>query len=435
MAIYHLQRRILSRAMSSSTTAITPKLNILISGAGIAGPCLAYWLGRSRLNANITVLERAPIPRVTGQSLDIHDHAVEIVKKMKLEEAIRELHTKEEGTRILKASGKPMAQFDVGEVFTANYEILRADLAGLFLDASREFKNVNYVFGDYVKTLSQQSDTNAVDVEFAKGSKATYDLVVAADGASSQLRNMFLDEETRRDSYNFLGQYIAFFSIPREKQDPNYWQVYNAPKGFSVMTRPHRNGTSNGAYMCITQPKHGVRDPVVEAAIDAGPAATKKMMHDYFKHIGWETPRILAAMDKADDFYMARIAQVKLPKWTNGRCVCIGDAAFATFGVGTTLAVESAYLLAGELSKVQSSADIPAALEMYEEVFRPLYKQMEDLPPFFPQFAFPQTAVGLTILRSAAWVVQKTKIYKLFMGGGESGVMKWKLPEYEWSNV
>ena len=122
-------------------------------------------------------------------------------------------------------------------------------------------------------------------------------------------------------------------------------------------------------------------------------------------------------MDYAEDFYVSRIAQVKLSKWTNGRAAVLGDAAWATFGVGTTLAIEGAYLLAGELSRIQSSNDIPQALERYEEVFRPLYAKMEDLPPGFPQFLFPQTTWGLRLCHSIFGVVGRTKIPRLFQTG------------------
>jgi 2-polyprenyl-6-methoxyphenol hydroxylase-like FAD-dependent oxidoreductase len=418
-----------TRTARLSTMSI-PKLKILVSGAGIAGPCFAYWLTRSRLNTSITLVERSPSPRVTGQSLDIEGPAVEIVKKMNLEEAVRAKHTTEEGTRILNSAGKTVVQFDVGEVFTANYEILRADLAGLFLDATANSDNVRYMYGDSIKSLKQSE--KAVDVSFTGGSQDTFDLVVAADGSTSRTRSMILSEDDLKDSYNFIGQYLAFFSIPRQSHDQKFWHIYNAPKGLSIMTRPHRSNTTMGTYLCITTTAHGKRDPAVEVAMDKGTEAAKRLLHKYFENTGWEAKRVLKGMDGAKDFYMTRAAQVKLPKWTNGRAACIGDAAFATFGVGTTLAIESAYLLAGELSKIQSSDDIPQALERYEKVFRPLYTKMEDLPPGFPQIAFPQTAWGIRLLQSVLWLISKLKVYKLFQGGSE---MTWKLPTYDWRSA
>lgn len=65
------------------------RLRVFIPGAGIAGNCLAYWLSRTRLDISITIVERSPVPRVTGQSIDIRGSAIDIIKEMKLEEAIR----------------------------------------------------------------------------------------------------------------------------------------------------------------------------------------------------------------------------------------------------------------------------------------------------------------------------------------------------------
>ena len=99
----------------------TLKLKVLVAGAGIAGPCLAYWLVKTRHDISITIVERSSSPRATGQSIDIHGRAVEIVKKMRLEEAIRDRHTTEEGTRFLNTSGKTFAQFNAGDTFTADH--------------------------------------------------------------------------------------------------------------------------------------------------------------------------------------------------------------------------------------------------------------------------------------------------------------------------
>ena len=404
-----------------------PKLKVLISGAGIAGPCLAYWLAKIRLDVSITILERSPTPRLTGQSIDIRGAAIEIVKAMKLEERLRSRHTTEEGTTFLNSSGKVFAQFEAGETFTAEYEILRADLSQLFLETTENLSNVQYKYGDSVQSL-EQTDKN-INVTFTGGSKDTFDLVVAADGSTSRTRSMILDDSILKNSYKALGQYIAFFSIPSRPTDPKLWQWYNAPKGLSIMLRPHRNPSTIGAYLCVTMPARGQRDPEIEEAMGQGPESQKRVLRTHLENAGWEAKRVLEGMDHADDFYMARAAQVKLPKWTNHRALVLGDAAFATFGVGTTLAIMSAYTLAGELSKMQSSDDVPKALERYEEVFREVYRTMDELPPGFPQLVFPQTKGALWLRDKALWVVSRTRLYRLFQGGAED---RWKLPSYEW---
>ena len=403
------------------------KLKVLISGAGITGPCLAYWLAKTRLDISITIVERSSSPRSTGQAIDIRGPAVEIIKRMGLIEDVRSRHTTEEGTRFVNSSGKAFAQLNAGDTFTAEYEILRADLSQLLLKATEGLGNVQYIYGDSVKSI-EQTDA-CINVIFSGGSKDTFDLVVAADGSASKTRSMILDEQVLKGSYKPLGQYVAFFSIPRQPTDTKLWHWYNAPEGLCIMIRPHQNTSTMGAYLAITMPARGQRDPAVEDAMDKGTEDTKRMLHEFFKDAGWEAKRVLEGMDHAEDFYMSRIAQVKLSKWTNGRALVLGDAAFATLGVGTSLAVESAYILAGELSKIQSSNDVPQALKRYEEVFRPLFAKMEVIPPGYPQMAFPQTAWGLWLRDSVLWLVSKTKIYRLFQG--DSGTDH-KLPCYDW---
>ncbi|KAL3417095.1 hypothetical protein PVAG01_11095 [Phlyctema vagabunda] len=405
------------------------KLNVLIVGAGVAGPCLAYWLARTRHDITIKVIERSPSPRLTGQAIDIRGAAIEIMKKMNMEEAVRSLNTTETGTEFINSSGQSFAYFESGDTFTAEYEILRADLSGLFLEATQNLSNVQYIYGDSVESLAQTG--KQVDVTFTRGSKETFDLVVATDGSTSKTRPMILDQPILKDSYKFLGQYIAFFSIPSRPTDTKLWKWYNVPKGLCIMTRPHRNPGSMGAYLCITTPSHDTRDPLVEDALQKGTGDAKRILREYFENAGWEAERILAGMDQAEDFYMSPIALVKLPKWTNGNALVLGDAAHATFGIGTSLAIEGAYMLAGELSKIQSSDEVPEALVRYEDAFRPLYEKGGDPPGIFPQCAMPQTAWGLWLRDCLLWFVSKTRLFKLLPG---DSVVDQPLPSFDWAS-
>ena len=267
---------------------------------------------------------------------------------------------------------------------------------------------------------------------FDGGSKNTFDLVVAADGSTSKTRPMILNEQILKDCYRFIGQYVAFFSIPSQPTDPKLWQWYTAPNGLALMMRPHRNPDTMGAYLCVTMPTREQQDPIINDALNKGVKDQKRVLHEYLDNAGWEAKRILQGMDHAEDFYMSRLALVRLPKWTNGRALVLGDAAFATFGVGTSLAIESAYVLAGELSKIQSSNDVPQALVRYEEIFRTLHSKYGEPPSFFPQIAFPRTSCGLWIRDTILWLVSKTKLYKIFQGGSE---IDWKMPRYDWVGI
>jgi 2-polyprenyl-6-methoxyphenol hydroxylase-like FAD-dependent oxidoreductase len=156
------------------------------------------------------------------------------------------------------------------------------------------------------------------------------------------------------------------------------------------------------------------------------------VLRKYFANAGWETERILKGMETCSDFYMSRAAQVKLPVWHSNRVVLLGDAAFATFGIGTSLAIKSAYYLAGELGRISSAAAVPDAIEAYESEFRQVYKKSEDLPRGFPQIAFPQTRWGLRVRDAGIWFASRTKVYKLLPD--EEKEDESSLKGYDWTS-
>ncbi|CAO1600439.1 hypothetical protein XANCAGTX0491_004128 [Xanthoria calcicola] len=101
-------------------------------------------------------------------------------------------------------------------------------------------------------------------------------------------------------------------------------------------------------------------------------------------------------MGEAPDFYFHSIQQIKMARWSQGRVICIGDAAHAPTpltGMGTSLAIIGAYVLAGELSKLGSEAEHPSqAMTAYEEIFRPFVEKCQKLPYFVPGIVHPATA-------------------------------------------
>jgi 2-polyprenyl-6-methoxyphenol hydroxylase-like FAD-dependent oxidoreductase len=104
-------------------------LKILISGGGIAGPCLAWWLNKAKVDAQITIIERAPEPRVSGQAVDIRGAAVDVMKAMGLEQAIRDKSTTEVGFEYVYADGMSKARMeatgdDKNQSFTSEYVAL-----------------------------------------------------------------------------------------------------------------------------------------------------------------------------------------------------------------------------------------------------------------------------------------------------------------------
>ncbi|KAF2249922.1 FAD/NAD(P)-binding domain-containing protein [Trematosphaeria pertusa] len=422
-------------------------LSILISGAGVAGSSLALMAACQPLfnpKPIITLLERSATPRTTGQAIDIRGPAVRVIRQLGLEKKIKELHTTELGIIIVNARGKNVAQFDASgdadkqAAFSSEYEILRGDLTALLLqeiEAAREGEqaNVKIVYGESIDSLKEHDDGVAVKFGNGKLEPQKYDVVVAADGMSSRTRPMIFKEQAPQECTNPIGMFIAYFTIPRIKDDDDYWRWRNVPGGLAAHIRPHRNKTTMGVYLSVVNAKKE-RLPELDEVLSKDANAQKAFLRKRFEGGGWKTERLLDGMDQCGDFYMQQVAQIRMPNWTKGRCAIVGDSAFATMGIGTSLAMTGAYIIAGELAKMSStsSEDISAALGRYEEIFRPYVDNHTTAPLGFPQFANPQTKFGIGVLHAVLKAAYWTRLDKLFQGLGDTKEEEWKLPDYRW---
>ncbi|OJD33017.1 monooxygenase fad-binding protein [Diplodia corticola] len=394
--------------------------HILISGAGIAGPVLAFWLHRAG-NIQCTIVERSPAPRTTGQQVDIRGEALEIVRRMGLEDAVRSATVQERGMAIVDGAGKHVAEFgsqegaEGGKSFTADVEILRGELARVLYEATKGVEGVEYVWGNSIAGVTEVD--GGVVVRFAKElghgeeqrPERQFDLVVAADGMNSKTRGLVFDDA---DALKDLGQHMAYFTILPAPSDTRWATWYNAPRGRLVFLRPDLDRNRVGAYLAVTN-----NDDVPRNYLQLSVPEQMKMWDDLFRDAGGESQRAIRGMYACDDFYMQQIAQVKMPRWTKGRVALLGDAGYCPSpitGKGTSLAIIGAYVLAGELSKHR--ADHEAALAAYEDVMRPVVEKAQKIGPGAPAIANPQTQWGISILNGFLGAVSWTGLAGWFQG-------------------
>ncbi|TKA61634.1 hypothetical protein B0A55_10757 [Friedmanniomyces simplex] len=201
-------------------------MHILISGAGIAGPTLAYWAAKA--GARVTVVEKAASFLASGQNIDVSGSALQIIGKMGLMDELRRLNTTEKGTQLIDQRGRPFAKFPVkeeGASPTSEFEILRGDLAAMLYESTKSLPNITYHFYTTVqKVLSNGNDK--VQVQLSTGATHSYDLLVAADGQWSKIRTQcFPAESIRVVDKNMMAVYAT---IPRIPSDNNWWNIYFA---------------------------------------------------------------------------------------------------------------------------------------------------------------------------------------------------------------
>ncbi|MFF0369368.1 FAD-dependent monooxygenase [Micromonospora sp. NPDC005087] len=340
---------------------------VLISGAGVAGPALAFWLRRNGFA--VTVVERATGLRPGGQAVDVRGTAREVVDRMGLTARIRAECVREQGMAGVDARGRTRYRMPVhafgGEGIVADIEIERGDLARLLYEETRA--DVEYIFDDSIETLTQTGD--GVRLTFARSAPRTVGLVVGADGSHSRTRALAFGPESAY--VRPLGAYLAYFTTPY-RNETGWFELHNAPGGRVVGTRPTRHGTTSALFSFVSPPLDLDR---------RDRNAQQRLLTERFADVGWRTGELLAAMPDAPDFYFDSYGQVRMDTWSTGRVALLGDAAWCPSpltGQGTSLSLVGAYVLAGELAAARG--DHVIAYRRYEETLRAHVARGQDLP-------------------------------------------------------
>ncbi len=391
---------------------------ILITGASVAGCAAAWWLGRSH-EFDVTVVERHPEFRDGGQNIDIRGAGREVLRRMGLEERALQAGTGETGTAWVDDDGSVIAQIDTEELGsdgpTAEMEILRGDLARILYEDSRE--RTTFKYGDYISAVDERADE--VAVTFESGTTENFDLVVVAEGVGSRTREIVFPGEN--EAYP-LDMTLAYFTIPRQAHNDRRWRWYHTTKGRGVSLRPDRHGTAR-AMLSVQKEPEGEQDWTRERQV--------AWLQERFADVGWEAPRVVSEMVETDDFYFDVLRQVRMPRWSRGRVVLCGDAAWCVTplgGVGATLALVGGYVLAGELARTDNHSE---ALARYEGRLRQFVEKAQDIKKIVPRIANPHSRLGLAFMHATVKLAAAPVVKDLmarFLANRSDDI---DLPEYE----
>jgi 2-polyprenyl-6-methoxyphenol hydroxylase-like FAD-dependent oxidoreductase len=340
--------------------------NILISGASIAGPALAFWLRHYGFNP--TVVERAPALRDGGYKVDIRGAAVDVIERMGILAEVRRASTDMRGASFVNDAGKRLATMDpdlFGGRESGDVEIMRGDLAHILYAATQP--DIEYIFNDSITAISQSEQ--GVEVTFAHGQPRIFDLVVGADGLHSGVRALAFGDESA--FLRHLGHYIAIFTIPNHLDLDRQELLYAVPGKTTNVYSTRQDTDAKVLFLFASPPlEYDLRDTQQQ----------KKILAETFAGAGWEVPRLLDSMWQARDFYFDSISQIHMERWSNGRVVLLGDAAYGpspASGQGTSLALVGAYVLARELAAADS--DHHTAFARYENEMQEYVEQNQKL--------------------------------------------------------
>ncbi len=353
------------------------KKRVLISGASFAGLTLAYWL--HKFGYLVTVVEFGKHLRTGGSPIDVRGEALNIAREMDILNLIKcneFVHIDE----VVDANDHTLATFAINSLpdYLGDIEIHRGDLLRIMYENILK-DDVEIIFGDSIAALIQHEDR--VEVSFEKGKQQSYDFVFGADGTHSIVRKLAFGAE--EDFKKFLGVYFAFAKVDHIQtgRAKSTGIVYRELGKQAVI---YQFKDAANAILLFRAPKlnWNYRDQL----------QPKKFLCDYFGgNSNWKIPQILEAMLNTSELYFDEACQIKMPSWTKGRVALLGDAAYAPSfftGMGTSLAMQGAAILAKELQK---NADYQIAFVNYNQRFRPFVESVQARVDHSLKIQLPET--------------------------------------------
>lgn len=393
------------------------KKTILISGAGIAGPTLAYWLEAGGFEP--TLIEKAPSLRSGGYVIDFWGLGYDIAERMDLLAAVDRAGYRVKELRIVGDGGQRIAGFGTSvfqELTGGRYvTIARSALSRLLFEKAKRSSEV--IFGTEIKGLHQ--DEGGVDVQLSDGTERRFDLVIGADGLHSGVRRLVFGPQERFEKQ--LGYVVAAFEAAAYRpRNEDVYLLYSQPGRMlgRVSLRDDRT-LFLFVFACDPQSLPETRE------------AQKAFVRKRYADADWECAAILRELDRTDDLYFDRVSQIRMPQWSQGRVALIGDAAFCASllaGQGSALAMISAYVLAGELAK--AGGQYQAAFSAWEAKLRSFVQGKQEAAVRFAGAFAPRTRWGLAFRNLVVNALAIPGLSRWSIGRDITD--KISLPDYSW---
>ncbi|HEY1959873.1 MAG TPA: FAD-binding domain [Polyangiaceae bacterium] len=359
-------------------------MKILVSGLGIAGPCVAYWLERH--GHAVTIVERAPKLRTGGYVVDFWGAAFDVADRMGVASQILAKGYKVQELREVGRNGKRVSGLDVAVFdrladgrFTS---VARADVSAVLCAALGG--RVETVFGDEIEAL--EDDGACVHVRFTRAPPRDFDLVIGADGLHSRVRRLAFGEHERFEHY--LGLKVAAFAVEGYRPRDELTYVVHTGVGQQVARFAMRDDRTMFLFIFADATRE----------IPDDPRAQRAMLRTHFEDSGWECRAILDALETSNELYIDRVSQIRMDRWTRGRVALVGDAAHCISllgGQGTALAMIGAYILASEIDRAGDDHD--RAFARYEQRLQDFIRAKQKGAARFASFFAPRSSTALFV--------------------------------------
>jgi 2-polyprenyl-6-methoxyphenol hydroxylase-like FAD-dependent oxidoreductase len=393
--------------------------SVLISGTGIAGPTLAFWLNTAGFRT--TIVERAPGLREGGYVIDFWGVGYDIAERMGLGDDLKRVGYVMREMRIVDGRGERVAGFGTRvfrELTGGRFITLaRSDLSRLLFETMKGETDV--LFGDEIVGLEERPD--CMQVRFRHSGVRAFDLVIGADGLHSNIRELAFGPQLQFEK-DLAYAVAAFEARGYRPRDEDVYVIYGEPGRMIGRVALHDDRT---LFLFV----FATDGDALPMPLDVG--GQKAVLFEKYAAGRWECPQILDSLHRTQELYFDRVAQIKMPSWSRRRIALVGDAAFCVSlmaGQGSALSMAAAYVLAGELATAAGRHD--EAFEKYETLLRAFIETKQKGAQRLSAAFAPKTRLGLFLRDQVIKACAIPGFAKLALGREIADSLE--LPDYRW---
>ena len=338
---------------------------VLVSGASFAGLCTAFWM--SQLGFRVKLIEVANGLRRGGTPVDIEGEALIVLERMKIIDAVQAQALAPRKLFFKEANDDTIGSVGVSEhlpnAHDNKYEIHRDDLLDILFGQIEN--SVEVVFDESIKQIDQENDY--ASVVFANGSSQKYRFVFGCDGNRSNTRRLVFGND--KDFSFFMGGYF-FIKVVDENSllSPDTSEIFSVPGRTALLNGYHDQTDIAFAFRAEKEIDYDYRDR----------AQQRYLIHRHFDGLPWKVSKMLNYIDADDNFYFDKLNQIRMPSWSLGRVVLVGDAGYSVSplaGMGGSMAIIGASRLHSALE--QYGDDHHSAFQNYYDNLHPVVDEIQ----------------------------------------------------------
>lgn len=342
----------------------------VIIGAGVAGLSNAWWL--SLLGWQVTLVERAADLRSDGYMIGLSGPGYQAAEKMGILQQLQQFNMQIEENLYLDSTGREILRLRYPELLNAIdwLTLSRADLVHTLYEKVTTETETRLLFSTELTAYDAQKDN--VIVSLINGESLQADLLIGADGVHSKLRQQLFPQQ---DCLEPLGYRVAAFQtddcLHLQRDFLSYAQPGHLAEFYTL-----KQGRLASLYLW--------KDAETERPADR--QAAQQVLQQRFADSHPNTLHWVEQLPEDAPLFFDHLTMVKLPQWSSGRVLLVGDAAHCLTllsGQGAGMAMMSAYVLAQKLKQ----HNIDNALVQHDAQLRPaidrLQQRSRDIAPWF----------------------------------------------------